>query len=647
MKGKEQGQGDRSRPLMKIEWEADDGRMGLLWAKQGDLVFLPVDPVRFGGKEGYAHLVDGKSRLRWRIDGDLLRINEEAAGVDLTGVPPDKALALLQKHRKRIRTVVWTTSGKLDPRVMGALDRLARNDLTLQLVPSLMWEYPHSLEQIKKLRTKLRGLSVASEHLDNGLSSVLDQMEALRALAVRCGWPRSTLSPADIGALSRLKRLTTLCVKRCATTGPRSLMDAVAGLKKLRRLVLSGSAVSDAGLSLLKGLRRLHALDLSETRVSASGLFHVGRAPWLSVLMLPMETTNAGMAHLSSLRGLKVLDTGKAALTDAGLAHLKKMKELQKLCLWGRFGDPGLSYLDGLTNLVWLSLTPRIIDGATSSGFYHLRRMTRLEHLDLSKIRVKPGDLAQVRSYRRLRHLELSGGTASDAGFLYLKYLPKLRSLVLTRFTASGAGFDHMKNHPALDRIHIRRSDLTRASLQHLAVLPGLKILRLSHVQLGAGTLLPLINARGLTHLVIRGCRTGGAGLKFLQSLSRLRHVDLSQSDFSTRQLAYLANLRELIVLSAPRTGLGQIVYSLKALKKLSYLDLTDSVRSDTVIRELKALPDLRVLLMDGHDFSGYGFYDLQGGYSSLRILSIKGRFQQKNHCETVGRVLPFVFCRR
>jgi internalin A len=111
-------------------------------------------------------------------------------------------------------------------------------------------------------------------------------------------------------------------------------LESIGRLRRLERLVLARSAVTDLGLAHLKELTELQGLYLGATRVS-----------------------NAGLAHLKGLTRLRGLGLDGTRVSDTGLAPLEGMTSLQQLVLEGtEVSDAGLVHLKGMTELRILSL---------------------------------------------------------------------------------------------------------------------------------------------------------------------------------------------------------------------------------------------------------------------------------------------------
>jgi hypothetical protein len=104
----------------------------------------------------------------------------------------------------------------------------------------------------------------------------------------------------------------------------------ISALSYLKRLTLDNAqSLSDEDFEHLNRLRRLERLYLAETQI-----------------------TDLGMHHLSNLTNLQYLSLAKTRITDAGLVCLQGMTHLEMLELSDTgISDAGLKYLRGLTNL--------------------------------------------------------------------------------------------------------------------------------------------------------------------------------------------------------------------------------------------------------------------------------------------------------
>jgi hypothetical protein len=110
------------------------------------------------------------------------------------------------------------------------------------------------------------------------------------------------------------------------------VMAQLRGLTKLSALHLTGSDITDSGLSHLEGLTELSELHLGFTQATDSAIARVSGLAKLSDLNLRgTRITDAGLSHLTGLTKLSTLDLVGTRITDAGLAHLKSLSNLKTL----------------------------------------------------------------------------------------------------------------------------------------------------------------------------------------------------------------------------------------------------------------------------------------------------------------------------
>lgn len=104
----------------------------------------------------------------------------------------------------------------------------------------------------------------------------------------------------------------------------RSLMGD-ACFRRVVRVELNGTPVTDAGLQHLKGLDHLERLGLNQTRITDAGLEHLRGLNRLQVLgLMGTQITDAGLEHIKGLNQLHVLWLDGTQVTDQGETKLKQ-----------------------------------------------------------------------------------------------------------------------------------------------------------------------------------------------------------------------------------------------------------------------------------------------------------------------------------
>jgi internalin A len=182
-------------------------------------------------------------------------------------------------------------------------------------------------------------------------------------------------------SLGKLESLEELSFYKTKITGVG--FKELAGLKKLKILVLARSKVSDAGLKDLSVLENLEDLQLNDTVVSDPSMKRIAGLKELRILQLTRtKFGDEGLKDLASLKKLQKLYMNQTYVTDAGLKYLAGLDELQVLQLGGgtneentNFTDAGLKVLGGLKlkelrQLVITGRNPKITD----AGLKELRK---------------------------------------------------------------------------------------------------------------------------------------------------------------------------------------------------------------------------------------------------------------------------------
>jgi hypothetical protein len=98
---------------------------------------------------------------------------------------------------------------------------------------------------------------------------------------------------------------------------------------------MQGSAVTDAALAPLRGLKKVAHLDLGHTAVTDAGLVNIKGLGDLTELHLEeTKITDRGLANLKDLRNLEYLNLYATGITDAGLEQLAGLTKLRHLYVW-------------------------------------------------------------------------------------------------------------------------------------------------------------------------------------------------------------------------------------------------------------------------------------------------------------------------
>lgn len=109
----------------------------------------------------------------------------------------------------------------------------------------------------------------------------------------------------------------------------------VGRLTRLEELYLRGTKITDVGLGHLQGLRKLEVLDLAATGITSAGLRVFRMAGWRERMryldLSGTKISDDGMTELAVLSALKGLQLGTTSITDQGLLKLARLTNLTQL----------------------------------------------------------------------------------------------------------------------------------------------------------------------------------------------------------------------------------------------------------------------------------------------------------------------------
>jgi thiol-disulfide isomerase/thioredoxin len=189
---------------------------------------------------------------------------------------------------------------------------------------------------------------------------------------------------------------------------------------------LSGTAVTDADLSLLSDLPQLRTLNLHRTGVSDAGLQHLKSLSSLTTLTIgDTRITNAGLKALTGLTQLQLIGLHAARVNDEGAKHLKEFPHLKSLFLSkSDVTDESMKTVKGLTNLELLWLAESRI---TDMGLAELKALSKLKSLSLEKTPITDDGLLHLAALKELIYLDVRGTKVTASGLSRLAARNKIR----------------------------------------------------------------------------------------------------------------------------------------------------------------------------------------------------------------------------
>ena len=229
--------------------------------------------------------------------------------------------------------------------------------------------------------SKLRALRLSGENgrttVDDGALADIAKLTNLKALLLDHLWVGENLP--DLAPLQNLEELYL-----AKTLIDDTSLAALQQHPKLKKIRISQTQITDAGIEQLTALTNLTDLDLSENSViSDIGMFHLSQITTLTKLNLwRVALSDSGIKQLAGLVNMQWLNLDNTSLSDDGLVHLKGMKNIQFLHLGSTtITDAGLPHLAGLTTLKDLKVTRTAV---TAEGVAALK-----EKLPTTEIQLK------------------------------------------------------------------------------------------------------------------------------------------------------------------------------------------------------------------------------------------------------------------
>jgi internalin A len=198
--------------------------------------------------------------------------------------------------------------------------------------------------------------------------------------------------------------------------------------------------VTDEGMAAVRGWKKLKRVNLRGTKITDTTLEHLAHVKTLESLDAGFaQITDVGLDRLTPLLNLKELVIGGNKLTDAGLQSLRQFPGLTSLSLGGsQRTDSGLwsislteSGLDAVSTLK--ELRELRLDGMPVSARWleKLKALNKLERLSLQGCKRLGDDAAALlASWPALRLLDLKGTGMTERGFAELRRAkPRVRIL--------------------------------------------------------------------------------------------------------------------------------------------------------------------------------------------------------------------------
>jgi hypothetical protein len=303
------------------------------------------------------------------------------------------------------------------------------------------------------------------------------------------------------------------------------------------------------------------------------------------------------LVHVVKKEGIPGLDLSDHwELTNESLSHLRSLTHLVMLDISRtKISDSGLSYLNACRGLVVLMLP----DAITDAGLAKLKNLHDLRELNLDETHISDQGLSGLTHLLHLESLDLSSTRTTDAGVALLAKLPQLNRLVLGG-AITDAGAASLQKLIHLREIDISQTQIGEQGLGALGSLPDLRTLYVGRQVTDAG-LKALSKSPALRAIDLSRTGVTDAGIKQLAKVKTLEEVALSQTAVGNACLPYLAELPELRMLELSDTRVTSAgLIPLARLKKLEVLSLSWQTLSREDLQGMAKLKQLKTIVLNG-----------------------------------------------
>jgi internalin A len=260
-----------------------------------------------------------------------------------------------------------------------------------------------------------------------------DRAGRITGVDLRSSW----VTDSDLPQLVDLPYLThlDLSLTRITDHGLQQLKNAP-GIVDLN--LYYAEQVTDEGMAAVRGWKKLKRVNLRGTKITDTTLEHLANVTTLESLDAGFaQITDVGLDRLTPLLNLKELVIGGNKLTDAGLQSLRQFPGLTSLSMGGsQRTDSGLWSISltesGLDAVITLKeLRELRLDGMPVSARWleKLKALNKLERLSLQGCKRLGDDAAPLlASWPALRVLDLKGTAMTEKGLAVLRRAkPKAR----------------------------------------------------------------------------------------------------------------------------------------------------------------------------------------------------------------------------
>lgn len=242
----------------------------------------------------------------------------------------------------------------------------------------------------------------------------------------------------------------------------------LAGQDALRRLELSGTAVTSEGLVHLKDLKALEILNICLTACDDRGFEHLaGLTNMKRMVVCASKITGSGFKHLGGMKQLESINLHSAPASDEGLQAIGQLSSLRRLeIVHTKVTDAGLKHVANLTNLRQLHVHG---PETTPTALPFIGQLKELYELDVYDKAASNETIQQIAGLSKLRLLMLVNGVFDDEGVKSLSKLTTLESLALHSNKMTDAAVESLFGLTNLRKLNIGGTKITAEGRKRLA----------------------------------------------------------------------------------------------------------------------------------------------------------------------------------
>jgi Leucine-rich repeat (LRR) protein len=253
-----------------------------------------------------------------------------------------------------------------------------------------------------------------------------DRAGNIVAVDLRASW----ITDADVPQLAALPHLAQLDLSHTRLTD-QGLQQLKAARSIVELNLYYAEQITDEGMAAIKGWKKLKRLNLRGTKVTDTTLEHLADVTTLEALDVGYaQITDVGLDRLTPLQNLRELTLGGNKLTDVGLQALRQLSGLTTLSLGGEqrtdsglwsisLTEAGVDAIATLENLRELRM-----DGmpVTNRWLEKLQALRKLERLSLQRCkRIDDVAVTMLATWPLLRVVDLTGTAVTEKGLAELR----------------------------------------------------------------------------------------------------------------------------------------------------------------------------------------------------------------------------------